>query len=196
MSNGLPYLEISPWVEQPRDLQPALEHDLRCDVVVIGGGLTGLSTALELRAQGADVALLEQDFAGSGASGRNAGHLTPSIGKDVPTLLKLYGEERATRLLGFADAAVEGYEWCFGSNELGFNFYDEANRFAHRAIRRRGAADQVNLWSNTALSLVGSSARIDLGGASVNTTCRPYHLGWILEAWSGRQHRHPGYVAS
>ncbi len=105
-------------------------------------------------------------------------------------LAEVTGDDR------FAEAAVEGYEWCFGNNELGFDFYDVSNRFAHRAIRRRGVADQANLWANTALSLVGASARIDLGGASVNTTCRPYHLGWILEAWSGRQSRHPGYVSS
>ncbi len=100
------YLEISPWVEPPADRQPALGESLRVDVVIIGGGYTGLSTALALRAEGADVALVEQDFAGSGASGRNAGHLTPTIGKDIPTLLRLFGRERAARLVRFADEAV------------------------------------------------------------------------------------------
>jgi len=100
--------EISPWVRLPDDLQPPLAANLRADAVVIGGGYTGLSTALCLRAQGADVVVLERDFAGSGASGRNAGHLTPTIGKDVPTLLRLFGRERAGALLRFADAAV-GY---------------------------------------------------------------------------------------
>ncbi|MCP5056909.1 MAG: FAD-dependent oxidoreductase [bacterium] len=101
-----PYLEISPWVETPEDLQSPLSESLRCDVVVIGGGYTGLSTALALREQGASVAVLEQEFAGSGASGRNAGHLTPTIGKDIPTLLRLFGRERASRLVRFADDAV------------------------------------------------------------------------------------------
>ncbi len=101
------YREISPWLRSPEDLQPALESDLRADVVVIGGGYTGLSTALSLRGQGADVVVLEKDFSGSGASGRNAGHLTPTIGKDMPTLLRLFGRERASRLVRFADAAVE-----------------------------------------------------------------------------------------
>ncbi|MBW2372748.1 MAG: FAD-dependent oxidoreductase, partial [Deltaproteobacteria bacterium] len=103
----LPYEEISPWVETPADLRDPLAENLRTDVVVIGGGYTGLSTALALRAHGAHVAVLEQDFAGSGASGRNAGHLSPTIGKDIPTLLRLFGRERAASLVRFADASVE-----------------------------------------------------------------------------------------
>jgi glycine/D-amino acid oxidase-like deaminating enzyme len=105
-----PYLPISPWVEQPTDLQPSVETDTRSDVAVIGGGLTGLSTALELRRRGIDVAVVEAEFAGFGASGRNAGHLTPTIGKDLPTLLKLFGKEKATRLIGFAERGVERVE--------------------------------------------------------------------------------------
>jgi glycine/D-amino acid oxidase-like deaminating enzyme len=110
MTARLPFEKISPWVQAPTDLQPPLTEDLRADVVVIGAGLTGLSTGLALRAQGADVVVLEQDFAGSGASGRNAGHLTPTIGKDIPTLLRFFGRARATGLVRFADAAVEHAE--------------------------------------------------------------------------------------
>jgi len=101
---------LSPWVTTPDDLAPPLGGSLRVDAVVVGGGYTGLSAALALRAQGADVALLERDFAGSGASGRNAGHLTPTIGKDIPTLLRLFGRERAAALVRFADEAVERTE--------------------------------------------------------------------------------------
>ena len=53
MARSLPYAEISPWVREPQDLQAPLGDAVRADVVVIGGGFTGLSTALSLRAQGA-----------------------------------------------------------------------------------------------------------------------------------------------
>jgi gamma-glutamylputrescine oxidase len=108
MAPSYPFEDVSVWVETPEDLREPLADDLQADAVIVGGGYTGLSTALSLRAQGADVVLLEAGFAGSGASGRNAGHLTPTIGKDIPTLLRLFGKERAARLVRFADAAM-GY---------------------------------------------------------------------------------------
>ncbi len=110
MTGSVAFEEISPWVAIPGDLQPSLMGELRADVVVIGGGYTGLCTALSLREQGVEVVLLEQGFAGCGASGRNAGHLTPTIGKDVSTLLRVFGKDRAARLLRFADAAVDHTE--------------------------------------------------------------------------------------
>lgn len=100
------FFETSPWVTQPADLCPPLAQAIRADVVIIGGGFTGLSTALSLRDAGVDVVLVEQDYCGAGASGRNAGHLTPTIGKDFPTLVKYVGQARAVEFARFADRAV------------------------------------------------------------------------------------------
>ena len=51
---------------------PPLSGSATCDVAVVGGGLAGLSAALDLRARGFDVALIEAREIGFGASGRNA----------------------------------------------------------------------------------------------------------------------------
>lgn len=54
---------------------PCFSGDIDCDVCVIGGGYTGLSTALHLAEAGVDVVLLEAARVGHGASGRNGGQL-------------------------------------------------------------------------------------------------------------------------
>lgn len=102
-----PFEELSIWIDEPADLQPALASGMSVDVVIIGGGLTGLSTALVLRKRGYDVAIVEKEFCGAGASGRNAGHLSPTIGKDIPSILKMFGKEKSKRLLEFANTSID-----------------------------------------------------------------------------------------
>jgi len=87
-----------------------LDGDLRTEVAIIGGGYTGLSAALTLAGAGVEVVLLERDYCGYGASGRNAGHLTPTICKDLPTAVMLFGTDRAAMLARFADDCVESAE--------------------------------------------------------------------------------------
>ncbi len=54
---------------------PRLLGEHRCDVAVVGAGFTGVSTALYLAEWGYDVALIEANRVGWGASGRNGGQL-------------------------------------------------------------------------------------------------------------------------
>jgi len=58
---------------------PRLKADLRVDVCVIGGGFTGISTALTLAERGYNVCLLEANRIGWGASGRNGGQIIGGI---------------------------------------------------------------------------------------------------------------------
>ena len=52
---------------------PMLQGDVRCDVVIVGGGFTGLSAAYHLARAGVSVAVVEANAIGWGASGRNGG---------------------------------------------------------------------------------------------------------------------------
>ncbi|QXI30811.1 NAD(P)/FAD-dependent oxidoreductase [Pseudomonas vanderleydeniana] len=73
--------------------RPRLESDLVADVCVIGGGFTGVNTALELAQRGLSVILLEGRRIGWGASGRNGGQLIRGIGHDVSGFARYVGAE-------------------------------------------------------------------------------------------------------
>ena len=118
------------WLDPAPASGPPLEGAVEADVVVIGAGYTGLWTALALRERGADVVVLERDYAGFGASGRNAGHLTPTIGKDLPTLLRLYGRERGGALVRFAETAVEHVESAISERGIDCDYVPAGNVLA------------------------------------------------------------------
>ncbi len=61
---------------------PELCEDLEVDVVIIGGGFTGINTALELSEKGLTVTVLEANKIGWGATGRNGGQITGSLSGD------------------------------------------------------------------------------------------------------------------
>ncbi|MCX4216585.1 MULTISPECIES: FAD-binding oxidoreductase [unclassified Pseudomonas] len=72
---------------------PELADDLIADVCVIGGGFTGVNTAIELAQRGLSVILLEARRIGWGASGRNGGQLIRGIGHDVEGFSRHVGSE-------------------------------------------------------------------------------------------------------
>lgn len=84
---------------------PALDGDTRADVVVVGGGYTGLSTALTLAEAGMDAVLLEAQRVGFGASGRNGGQVGSGQRVDQRTLEKQYGADRARLLWEISEDA-------------------------------------------------------------------------------------------
>ena len=80
----------------PDEARPALEGTVDADVAIVGGGFTGLWTALELkrRAPSTNVVLLEAMRCGDGASGRNGGFLH-GLWASLPRLIDLLGEQDA-----------------------------------------------------------------------------------------------------
>ncbi len=74
---------------------PQIIESVNCDTCVIGGGYTGLSTALNLAEKGYDVVLLEARRVGWGASGRNGGQVGSGLNWSQSKLEKEFGMERA-----------------------------------------------------------------------------------------------------
>lgn len=84
---------------------PKLEGEATADVVVIGGGYTGLHAALNAAERGFSVVLLEAGRIGWGASGRNGGQMIPGWRKGAGELMEKFGEARAKVLLDLAAEA-------------------------------------------------------------------------------------------
>ncbi len=93
---------------------PELGGKVRADVCIVGGGYTGLWTALRLKEidPALDVVLVEADVCGGGASGRNGGFVL-SWWPKFHTLEKLCGTEEALRLAhASADAVADIGKFC------------------------------------------------------------------------------------
>ncbi|MCO4848338.1 MAG: FAD-binding oxidoreductase [Yoonia sp.] len=83
------------------------QGDIACDVCVIGGGFTGLSTALHLAKAGYDVVLLDAQRIGFGASGRNGGQVGQGQRVDQGDLENLVGHDTAKSLWTLARQSVD-----------------------------------------------------------------------------------------
>ncbi len=79
----------------PAPTHAPLRGDIRADVCIVGGGLAGLSAALDLRARGMDVVLLEAMHVGWGASGRNGGQALVGYSSELEPFERQLGRDAA-----------------------------------------------------------------------------------------------------
>lgn len=91
--------EVSLWADSAIDnpVPETLQESLQADVLVIGGGFTGLSTALHLAEQGVSVVLLEARYVGYGGSGRSAGLVNSGVWKTPDYVIDQLGQEAGDR---------------------------------------------------------------------------------------------------
>lgn len=176
------------WLQQALDGREPYEHPrfegrASTDVCIIGGGFTGMWTALELktRAPGTEVTLVEADICGAGASGRNGGFAL-TWWAHFEHLLALCGPEAALELAQRAERAVESIgEFCRARG------IDDAFRLSGWVWAATNPA-QVGAWEKTVrlLDQFGARPYRSLSGAEiVELTGSPQHLGGLFEPISG-----------
>lgn len=78
--------------------RPALSGSIECDTAIIGGGLAGLTTALQLARGGQKVVVLEAKCVGFGASGRNGGFVSAGYSTGSEEIASISGTDTAHRL--------------------------------------------------------------------------------------------------
>lgn len=90
----------------------------------------------------------------------------------------------------FGQVNRESMGWLY-RNELGISMVDDDEQVIYRAIRRKFPFNRMAYQSgwSTAFFKVSSPFRKKPWALRLNGTCRPYHLGWVLHAWCGREDR-------
>lgn len=85
-----------------RPARPVLRGEQQADVCIIGGGFSGISTALHLAERGYKVAVVEAVKVGYGASGRNGGQIVNGYSRDDDVIRARYGNDTADALLAMS----------------------------------------------------------------------------------------------
>lgn len=92
------------------------------EVVVIGGGFTGLSAALALAKKGVPVTVLEAGSVASEASGRNGGQCNTGLAHDYATLAERIGREQALRFYRAYESAVQSVRTIVTEEQIDCDF--------------------------------------------------------------------------
>jgi glycine/D-amino acid oxidase-like deaminating enzyme len=166
--------EVSFWYSQldPVTPRPALSEPTSVDVCVVGAGLTGLWTAYYLKRANPSlrVAIIEQHFAGYGASGRNGGWLTATVAGSLERYARVRGDESATALQrAMIDAVDEVIAVCAAEGIDADIVKGGVLRVAHtepQLHRLRAAMAAEARWGDphTFLAADGARERVNVAG--------------------------------
>ncbi|MCP8894857.1 FAD-binding oxidoreductase [Shinella daejeonensis] len=163
---------------------PALRQEIRADIVVVGGGIAGLATAVELRDRGHDVVVLEAAHIGHGASGRANGQVISALTRHGPDALRaLWPGKRGDRFIalvaGSADrlyGLIERYAIDCDARRNGWL------QPAHTEGRARRVAALAAQWAEAG----APAAAVDAATMSARVGTDAYCGGW--------EHRGGGHI--
>jgi glycine/D-amino acid oxidase-like deaminating enzyme/nitrite reductase/ring-hydroxylating ferredoxin subunit len=99
------------WIDTTRTLlYESLHEDLETDVLIVGGGIAGLSVAYNLALEGRQVVVLEDGNIGSGESGRTTAHLVNALDDRYAEIERIFGEEKSRLAAESHTAAIDFIE--------------------------------------------------------------------------------------
>ena len=147
------------WLQQALAGEEGIEEtplagDLSVDVCIVGGGFTGLWTALRLKAlePALDVVIIDRDICGGGASGRNGGFCMSWMSK-AASVINICGAQEASVMLRASEAAVGEIGGFCRDHDIDAQFRHDG--WLWTASNRA----QMDAWSDTVevLDRLGSS---------------------------------------
>ena len=165
---------------------PALQGDRRADVCIVGGGFSGLNTAIELAQKGLSVVLLEAHRIGWGASGRNGGQLIRGVGHGLEQFAPLIGSDgvREMKLMGLEAVEIVRRRVAQFSIDcdLTWGYCDLANKPRDLAGFAEDAAELQGLGYRHELRLLQPEQMHEVVGSG-------RYVGGLIDMGSG--HLHP-----
>lgn len=137
-----PATSETPWLESrpPRFLP--LRTNIEVDVVVVGGGITGVTTAWLLRRQGCRVALIERNRIGAGDTGHTTAHLTCVTDERLNQLVKQFGAPAARAVWEAGAAAIDQIESIVRDLDADCSFR-RIPGFLHAPVREDSDGDRT-----------------------------------------------------
>jgi gamma-glutamylputrescine oxidase len=95
------------WYLSDKNIAAALTHDISTEVLIIGGGMAGLTAAQQFHNKGCKVVVIEKNFCGAGASGKSSGFITPDSELSLFELMRCFGEETGKKLWQLIGSGVD-----------------------------------------------------------------------------------------
>lgn len=134
------------WQLSPEDRQSnaPLEGDVSTDVVIIGGGYTGLSAALHIAQKGRSVCVLEAKTVGHGGSGRNVGYVNAGLWMPPDEVEKHLGGETGAKLNALLAEGPDLVFGLIGEHQIRCDAVRQAT--LHCAASERGVRDLKNRY--------------------------------------------------
>ncbi|HEU4530981.1 MAG TPA: FAD-dependent oxidoreductase [Steroidobacteraceae bacterium] len=149
----------SPWVEFPLPEYPALDRDLEVDVVVVGGGVAGLTTAYLLGREGLRVALLERDRLASADTARTTAHLAYVTDMRLHKLCDHFGKEAARTCWQAGAMAIDEIERLVQETSADCGFR-RVPGFLHASLRETDEEERDDLLEDSSVAVeLGFNAR-------------------------------------
>jgi glycine/D-amino acid oxidase-like deaminating enzyme len=185
---GRPYwAEAIPGPPPPAD--PA-RLPASADVVVVGAGYTGLNAALAAARAGLDVVVIDRDYPGAGASGRNGGHVSSSMKPEEAELARHVGAERAREVLSLGPAAQAYLNRLIAEERIDCDLETPGH---FMGAHKPGAVAGLKAWAEGQRALGTPVQWVERADQRAIVGSDHFHGGVLMPSW---QSLHPGkYVA-
>jgi glycine/D-amino acid oxidase-like deaminating enzyme len=174
----LPAAFSIPVWQKPQDA-PAFQPELSSgtlDAVIVGGGITGLSTALHAARAGLSVQVLDAGAVGQGASGLNGGQVIPGLKYDPEWLVEHFGKERGGALVGFAASTADAVFDLIRDEQIAVPFTRNGwVQAAHTETALKAAANRDRQWRARGADV----QLLDREQIAAMTGARGYLGGWL-----------------